>query len=142
MMDNSTPILYLSSSMGSIYSNLLGFSYYSSLQPLFEDTSVSTLVDSTSTSHFSPLLDDVYVNLVSHNDDWFHHPLLPTHEIKPHPPYGHYIVIQCLGKGVSNFESLGEAILPNPHSAFGSVVSSVIFLPHFKEPLESHITLY
>lgn len=50
MTDCFTPILYLSSSMGSINSNYLGVSYCS-FEPTLEDTSVSTPVHVTSTSH-------------------------------------------------------------------------------------------
>jgi len=44
-------------------------------------------------------------------------------------------------KGTSTFESLGEAIFPNPPSASDSVNSSTIIIPNLEEPLESHITL-
>ena len=43
-------------------------------------------------------------------------------------------------KGASIFETQGEAILPNPPSASGSVDSSIIILPHLEESLKSHIT--
>ena len=72
--------------------------------------------------------------------DWSKNPLLRIHEDERHPPCGHYIATQCLGKGKTTFESPGEAIFPNPPSAFGSVDSSSIFLTHLEEPPESHIT--
>lgn len=69
MMDSSTPIIYLLSSMGSIYLDSLGVSYIcASFEPSSEDTLVSTLVDSTLTSHPSNPYDDVHVNHVSHDD--------------------------------------------------------------------------
>lgn len=68
MMNNSTPILYLSSSMGSIYWDSLDVSYCDFVEPSSMNTLVSTFVDVTSTSHPSPLVDDAYVNLVSQAD--------------------------------------------------------------------------
>lgn len=76
-----------------------------------------------------------------HNEfDWFNNPLLRTHEFKSLTPCGHYIGTQCLGKGESIFESIGESILPNPPSASASVDSSTITVPHLEEPLESPLT--
>ena len=64
--------------------------------------------------------------------DWFNNPLLWTPEFKPHPPCGHYIDTQCLGKGASTFESQGEAIIPNPRNASSSVDYFTIILPHLE----------
>jgi len=79
------------------------------------------------------------MNHVPHDDDWFNHPLISTHEFKSHRPCGHYIATQWV-RGASTFESPEEAILPKPPTISGSVNSSTSTLPHFKEPLESHIT--
>lgn len=43
-------------------------------------------------------------------------------------------------RGPLVFQSLGEAILPNPPSASDSVDSSTIILLHLEEPLKSHVT--
>ena len=64
------------------------------------------------------------------------------HAFKPHTPCGHYIDTQCLSQGAFIFESLGEAILPNPPSASSSFNSSTIIIPYSEEPLESHINSY
>lgn len=80
MADTFLPILYLSSSMGSTSSDSLGASKHVSLDPPSEDTLVSKSMDFSSTFHPSSLIDDVYVNHVSHDDDWFNNPLLQTHE--------------------------------------------------------------
>lgn len=68
MTDISVPVLYPSSSMGSIYSNSLGVSYCASFEPSSKHTLVSTSVDATSTSHLYHPSGNVYVNLVSHED--------------------------------------------------------------------------
>lgn len=64
-----SPILYLSSSMGSIYLDSLGVSYYDSFEPSSKDTLISRSVDYTSTSHPSDPFDDVHVKRVSKDDD-------------------------------------------------------------------------
>jgi len=115
--------------MGSIYFDSLGVQYCASLDPSSEDTWISTSVDFISTCHQSIIVDVEYVNHVSHDDDWFHHTLIQTHELEPHPPCGHYISPQCLGKGASTFGSSREAILPKPHAS-SSVKSCTIILPH------------
>jgi len=55
MVDAFIPIIYLSSSMGSTYSDSQGASKCVFLEPSSEDTSVSTLVDLVPTCHQSPL---------------------------------------------------------------------------------------
>jgi len=66
MKNSSTLILYLSSSMGSIYWDSLGVSYCDSVEPYLVKTSVSILVDVTCTSHLYPPFYDANVNLLSH----------------------------------------------------------------------------
>ena len=66
MTDSTAPILYLSSSMGSIYWDSLDVSYCDSVEPYLMKTSVSTSVDVTSTSHRPNYFNDAHVNLVSH----------------------------------------------------------------------------
>ena len=46
-----------------------------------------------------------------------------------------------MGKGAPIFEIPGEEILQKSASVSGHVDFSTIILPHFEEPLESHITL-
>ena len=72
--------------------------------------------------------------------DFIYPPLHRTHAFEPHAPCGHYIETQYLGKGVPIFERPGEEILQNSPSVSGPVDFNTIILPHFEEPLESHIT--
>lgn len=74
----------------------------------------------------------------------FNHPLLQTHEFKPHPPCGHYISTQCISKGASTFDSIGEEIPPT--LLVDLVVSNLVslFFPMQKNlysPISLQITL-
>lgn len=64
--DNTSPNLYLFSSMGSVYWDSFDISYCDSIEPSSMNTSVSTSINVTFISHMSHIIDDVYVNLVSH----------------------------------------------------------------------------
>ena len=72
--------------------------------------------------------------------DFIYSPLHRTHALTPHPPCGHYIKTQCLGKGAHTFERPQDAILHHSPSVSGRVDSRPSILPHLDEPLESHIT--
>lgn len=66
--DSSNPILYLSSSMGSIYWDSLEISYCDSVESSSMKTSVLTSLDVTSTIHLFLSVDNANVNPVSHED--------------------------------------------------------------------------
>jgi len=68
MTDSIGTILYLLSSMRSMHWNSLDVSYCDFVEPSLTNTLVSTMVDTPSTSHMSPKLDDMYVNIFSHED--------------------------------------------------------------------------
>ena len=68
MTNNTTPTFYLYSSMGLMYWDSLGVSYYDHFEPLSTKNSVSTSVDIPYNIHLSPIFDDAHVNLVSHKD--------------------------------------------------------------------------
>ena len=68
MTDSTAPILYLLSSMRWMPWNSLDVSYCDFIEPSSTNTDVSTSIDIPSTSHMSPNLDDVYVNLVSYEN--------------------------------------------------------------------------
>ena len=72
--------------------------------------------------------------------DVLYSPSHRTQAFTPHPPCGHYIETQCLGKGAPTFERPREEILHNSPSVSGHADFSTIILPHLEEPLESHIT--
>lgn len=89
MTDNTAPILYLSSSMGSVYWDCPDISYCDYIEPSLMNTLVLTLVEVKYTSHSSPRIDNAHLNLASHkyaSSSSFSSPSLSSSS----PPIFHY----------------------------------------------------